>query len=104
MIRSRRELVLGVVFVLATACNMTRAQNATANLKGTVSATDGSPSVRPELLPGASVNLINRDLTTSTFKTISDGTGNFAFHRSEEHTSELQSHHDLVCRLLLEKK
>src|SRR5437667_7557128 len=31
----------------------------------------------------------------------------FAAHelgRSEEHTSELQSHHDLVCRLLLEKK
>src|SRR5437773_12147990 len=26
------------------------------------------------------------------------------FVRSEEHTSELQSHHDLVCRLLLEKK
>src|SRR5437667_3079790 len=24
--------------------------------------------------------------------------------RSEEHTSELQSHHELVCRLLLEKK
>src|SRR5471032_3674918 len=28
----------------------------------------------------------------------------FAASRSEEHTSELQSHHDLVCRLLLEKK
>src|SRR5260221_9634271 len=29
----------------------------------------------------------------------------FAFRqRSEEHTSELQSHSDLVCRLLLEKK
>src|SRR5437773_3006869 len=27
-----------------------------------------------------------------------------ADYRSEEHTSELQSHHDLVCRLLLEKK
>src|SRR5690242_21403183 len=26
------------------------------------------------------------------------------FHRSEEHTSELQSHVNLVCRLLLEKK
>src|SRR4030095_17193811 len=25
-------------------------------------------------------------------------------HRSEEHTSELQSHSDLVCRLLLENK
>src|SRR5260221_10302798 len=27
-----------------------------------------------------------------------------AQYRSEEHTSELQSHSDLVCRLLLEKK
>src|SRR5215469_17977999 len=27
-----------------------------------------------------------------------------AGHRSEEHTSELQSRRDLVCRLLLEKK
>src|SRR5437588_2649018 len=26
------------------------------------------------------------------------------YNRSEEHTSELQSHSDLVCRLLLEKK
>src|SRR5437667_1538431 len=26
------------------------------------------------------------------------------WYRSEEHTSELQSHHDLVCRLLLDKK
>src|SRR5260370_42694138 len=28
----------------------------------------------------------------------------FTQHRSEEHTSELQSHLNLVCRLLLEKK
>src|SRR5947207_9203280 len=28
----------------------------------------------------------------------------FSNGRSEEHTSELQSHSDLVCRLLLEKK
>src|SRR5438034_3732104 len=28
----------------------------------------------------------------------------WTFYRSEEHTSELQSHSDLVCRLLLEKK
>src|SRR5438034_8795388 len=27
-----------------------------------------------------------------------------SWNRSEEHTSELQSHSDLVCRLLLEKK
>src|SRR5437667_7705520 len=30
--------------------------------------------------------------------------GQLPVERSEEHTSELQSHHDLVCRLLLEKK
>src|SRR5438034_6079206 len=30
--------------------------------------------------------------------------GRRASTRSEEHTSELQSHSDLVCRLLLEKK
>src|SRR5947207_11753634 len=33
-------------------------------------------------------------------ETVADG----AALRSEEHTSELQSHSDLVCRLLLEKK
>src|SRR5260370_11068028 len=32
------------------------------------------------------------------------GLGSVAKHRSEEHTSELQSHLNLVCRLLLEKK
>src|SRR5260221_8409186 len=32
------------------------------------------------------------------------GKYNYASTRSEEHTSELQSHSDLVCRLLLEKK
>src|SRR5476649_543292 len=32
------------------------------------------------------------------------GLENLADSRSEEHTSELQSHSDLVCRLLLEKK
>src|SRR5438874_6720875 len=33
-----------------------------------------------------------------------DGLGDHAVTRSEEHTSELQSRRDLVCRLLLEKK
>src|SRR5438034_6743581 len=32
------------------------------------------------------------------------GTGQTPLNRSEEYTSELQSHSDLVCRLLLEKK
>src|SRR5690349_24877894 len=37
-----------------------------------------------------------------TFRTVADSAA--VFGRSEEHTSELQSRRDLVCRLLLEKK
>src|SRR5437773_8012426 len=44
----------------------------------------------------------NRPVRSSP-TTVLSKVGFFAF-RSEEHTSELQSHHDLVCRLLLEKK
>src|SRR5438034_5654394 len=40
------------------------------------------------------------DRTVSLVK-VADGA---SIARSEEHTSELQSHSDLVCRLLLEKK
>src|SRR5438034_7121298 len=35
---------------------------------------------------------------------LADALANLKEWRSEEHTSELQSHSDLVCRLLLEKK
>src|SRR5438045_5337032 len=37
-------------------------------------------------------------------KICGDTSGNYHPHRSEEHTSELQSLRHLVCRLLLEKK
>src|SRR5437667_7494100 len=40
-------------------------------------------------------------LPLSTFECFKESLSRW---RSEEHTSELQSHHDLVCRLLLEKK
>src|SRR5690349_23394052 len=41
---------------------------------------------------------------TSSRRSCSARTGRGACIRSEEHTSELQSRRDLVCRLLLEKK
>src|SRR5437588_6871627 len=45
-------------------------------------------------------------ILTGLFAIQSRGTNKIGklFGRSEEHTSELQSHSDLVCRLLLEKK
>src|SRR5437588_8453675 len=52
-----------------------------------------------ELLLGALID----DRTLVTRKRIRFGIV-FQEIRSEEHTSELQSHSDLVCRLLLEKK
>src|SRR5690349_22880443 len=49
--------------------------------------------------------IMNADglIKMSTFA-IFDGVVNKDYVRSEEHTSELQSRRDLVCRLLLEKK
>src|SRR5207249_8281415 len=48
------------------------------------------------------------DLNTASlgkYKQMIDAWGGWSlFQRSEEHTSELQSRFDLVCRLLLEKK
>src|SRR5207248_6103114 len=46
------------------------------------------------------VRFIPRGTPTSNPASSSDSN----FRRSEEHTSELQSPYDLVCRLLLEKK
>src|SRR5947207_11443675 len=50
--------------------------------------------------PAAS--LLHGDLWTGNAGFLADGAP--VLFRSEEHTSELQSHSDLVCRLLLEKK
>src|SRR5260221_3441494 len=44
-------------------------------------------------------NLVSVQLVTADGHIVTASTT-----RSEEHTSELQSHSDLVCRLLLEKK
>src|SRR5437773_7530323 len=62
---------------------------------------------RSTLFPYTTLFRSAADQYRAVFDALPDGTiatfGNVAI-RSEEHTSELQSHHDLVCRLLLEKK
>src|SRR5438874_5044278 len=55
-----------------------------------------SPSIA--VLPPA------RSITASSGQSGCSRTSRNAAARSEEHTSELQSRRDLVCRLLLEKK
>src|SRR5438034_7058212 len=55
---------------------------------------------------GINFNLPGKDFPTigALALEMPDGFVKFFTLRSEEHTSELQSHSDLVCRLLLEKK
>src|SRR5690242_21495764 len=54
---------------------------------------------------GSSPNSATTSIGGSTWVTIFVGSGTLSgTTRSEEHTSELQSHVNLVCRLLLEKK
>src|SRR5438034_4284414 len=56
----------------------------------------------PISLRHASLSAMNRDtLRLAMERSVG---GRVSGVRSEEHTSELQSHSDLVCRLLLEKK
>src|SRR2546426_4014411 len=54
---------------------------------------------RPQLHGGAGRGIVIRDLIQVGIRLERGGT-----YRSEEHTSELQSPCNLVCRLLLEKK
>src|SRR5438067_9545197 len=46
----------------------------------------------------------NSDVQNVMYGSIARSLPGFTGNRSEEHTSELQSRFDLVCRLLLEKK
>src|SRR5260221_10842754 len=58
----------------------------------------GSRSLTKEAVFKWAARLLTRRSATSVAPSFS------LFLRSEEHTFELQSHSDLVCRLLLEKK
>src|SRR5690349_24237609 len=57
--------------------------------------------VRPLSARYSGASSKSRPISSSTASSISR---NSSWRRSEEHTSELQSRRDLVCRLLLEKK
>jgi hypothetical protein len=85
MMKSKRELVfifvsaLALFFQALMLARPAHAQGLTSSIKGTVSATAGDPSAQPELIPGARLALVNRDLQGAPLKTVTDETGNFAF-------------------------
>src|SRR5882762_1240090 len=71
------------------------ATSSSRNIMNSVSATD-PPTTMPRMNGGAVPNTKIKPSSTRMTKCPAV--------RSEEHTSELQSHLNLVCRLLLEKK
>lgn len=86
MVKSKRELtfifVSAFVFLFLQVLILSRptpAQGLAGKIKGTVSATAGDAAAQPELIPGARLTLVNRDLQSEPVKTVTDETGNFAF-------------------------
>src|SRR5690606_40298454 len=67
---------------------------------------EGVKKVRQKLAEGANLYELSGSLPVYKNHTITEINGylNKIVVRSEEHTSELQSRENLVCRLLLEKK
>src|SRR5260221_7748438 len=64
-----------------------------------------TPELQPSSLPGGVPRGAGCSPSIDSADQSSQGrVGRLLADRSEEHTSELQSHSDLVCRLLLEKK
>src|SRR4051812_49765646 len=87
----------------ATAAGSSVAEIAFDSTSGRSRSDDTSPMwLSPRLIESTT------DLTTSTMTTVCPASAKVnrgeSHIRSEEHTSELQSHVNLVCRLLLEKK
>src|SRR5262245_37314906 len=79
-INRKRALTLATLLTLIVLVPIrTNAQGLTGSIKGTVSATAGDASARPELLPGATLTLANKDLPGKTLTTVTDEVGNFAF-------------------------
>src|SRR5438445_9214940 len=104
----RRSAQFAVLLVLGLLLSFPSFAQFRSGIEGTVTDSTGA------VVPDAKVTLSNMD--TGISKSVqSNGEGLFRFpslppgrntcvHRSEEHTSELQSRQYLVCRLLLEKK
>jgi hypothetical protein len=80
MSKHRLAFIFFVLLVqVAALAGAVNGQALTGSIKGTVSATAGDPSARPELLAGARLSLVNKDLKGEPLKTVTDATGSFAF-------------------------
>src|SRR2546430_13086338 len=92
-----RDVLIAIAVLLAVRIPAAaQTQITTSVIEGVV--VDASAAV----LPGVTVEVRNAD-TNFARTLVTDRDGRFVA-RSEEHTSELQSQSNLVCRLLLEKK
>src|SRR5215218_3855876 len=88
-------------FVLCSTVSMWRRSSSASEMAGDETGVGGWPGS----CSGRSAARICGPCASSTARSITFfSSRTLPGQRSEEHTSELQSHSDLVCRLLLEKK
>jgi len=96
-----------------SASTLTKVGTGTVTLAGTNTYTGVTSVAEGTLKAGSSAAFGNTSALVMTGTSVLDLNGNDAAftnltattaNRSEEHTSELQSHHDLVCRLMLQTK
>src|SRR5690606_7546615 len=96
------SLVLAIT--LLAACSQPEAQLAKLNVQA-VSPADGATDVAVNTVVSVEFDgKVNGESAIGALVVMADGAAVSGTLRSEEHTSELQSRENLVCRLLLEKK
>src|SRR5260370_24543853 len=86
-------VVFGIVLFLLSSCGTT---NTGGNAMSTITLTQADKGKSITVHTGEEIVIMLPENPTTGYR--------WAIDRSEEHTSELQSHLNLVCRLLLEKK
>src|SRR5438067_602255 len=119
IVRSRTTLPLSVMYGVSSPPRMTRLTPSPATRSAVDRQRNGSTSTGSTPTPSCLTSFDSSTTTTKRFEAVATSfsrksapprplirfkAGSTSSARSEEHTSELQSRFDLVCRLLLEKK
>src|SRR5438034_7023523 len=100
-----RKSIFATSLLIALSALAQQTTTVTPAAEQTAPAAPQSPTVQPAIpastAPAPSIPAPSAAAPTTMDQVVDRA---IARERSEEHTSELQSHSDLVCRLLLEKK
>src|SRR5438270_5326599 len=92
------------IFIASITISTSPAETLCPTATGTATTTPGSGVVSPPVAALGENSCVRGSSSTSSYGSSAVHRYTRTHERSEEHTSELQSQSNLVCRLLLEKK